>query len=179
MADSPPEDDRERDDAGRPEADPERADSATVPPFVGHASVALAILLAASGLLLVVGYRPDPVLAWLDLVDLHQQMPGALAREGHVWASRLLVVVMLLQLFGELLRRGYRSGRTWNGTLIRVALVLAFAWTGDRLRHPLETASLAIVNAVHILILPLLVLAWIALRRRAGNRDGTEPVSED
>jgi len=100
---------------------------------LGGSSLVLVLILAASGLLLTLGYEPAPGAAYDSLARLENEVAfGSLVRGIHYWSANLLVLVVVAHLLRVLLTGGYHGPRQFNwvigcGLLL---LVLANAFTG-------------------------------------------------
>jgi len=100
---------------------------------LGGSSLLLVLVLAASGLLLTLGYEPAPGAAYDSLVRLENEVRfGSLVRGVHYWSANLLMVIVLAHLARVLLTGGYHGARQFNwvvgcGLLL---LALANAFTG-------------------------------------------------
>jgi ubiquinol-cytochrome c reductase cytochrome b subunit len=93
----------------------------------------LFLLEVASGILLLLPYRPDPAAAHASVVSIVGRVPyGSLIRGVHVWSSHLFVAVLIAHLGTTLLLRRFSSPRelVWLSGLVLLALGLGMAFTG-------------------------------------------------
>lgn len=91
------------------------------------------IVLAATGVLLMVYYKPSVELAYDSIKDLHYVVPtGRFIRNIHRWAAHLMVLTVILHMARVFYTAAYKSPREFNW-LIGMALfvlTLAFSFTG-------------------------------------------------
>ena len=106
---------------------------------LGLISLALLLILAATGVLLMFHYVPstDPQQgAYASIQELHHAIAyGQLVRSMHRWAADLLVVVVFLHLCRVFLRGAFKPPRRFNwviGALLLI-LVLAESFSGQLL----------------------------------------------
>jgi quinol-cytochrome oxidoreductase complex cytochrome b subunit len=100
---------------------------------LGGSSLVLILILAASGLLLTLGYDPSPAAAYDSLARLENEVRfGSLVRGVHYWAATLLVLVVLAHLARVFLTGGYHGPRQFNWVIgcCLLLFVLANAFTG-------------------------------------------------
>jgi len=100
---------------------------------LGGSSLVLIAMLAASGLLLMLGYRPVPADAYDSVVAIERDVIfGGLVRGIHYWSANLLVIVVLLHLARVFLTGGYHGPRQFNWVIgaTMLVFVLANAFTG-------------------------------------------------
>ena len=92
---------------------------------LGGLSAVLALLLGATGLLLMFRYDARVDHAYISIQQIETQVIfGSLVRAIHHWSANLLVVVTFLHLLRVFLTGGYKKGRAMNW-FIGVALLLA------------------------------------------------------
>ena len=100
---------------------------------LGGMSLVLLFLLAATGVLLMLGYEATPETAYASIVNLERDMLfGAFVRSIHYWSANLLVAVGLCHLLRVFLTGGIYDGRQFNWVigLGLLALILAANFTG-------------------------------------------------
>ena len=100
---------------------------------LGGSSLVLIALLAATGMLLMLGYQPAPGAAYDSVLAIERDVAfGPLVRGVHYWAANLLVVVVLLHMARVLLTGGYHGPRQFNWVVgaSLLGLVLSNAFTG-------------------------------------------------
>lgn len=101
---------------------------------IGAMLVFLFLIEVASGILLLLPYRPDPAHAHASLVAIVGRLPyGALIRGIHAWASHFFVALLIAHLCITLLLRRFREPNEliwWSGLLLLVAGI-GMAFTGS------------------------------------------------
>jgi quinol-cytochrome oxidoreductase complex cytochrome b subunit len=100
---------------------------------LGGSTLVLITLLAATGILLMLGYQPAPGAAYDSVLTIERDVTfGPLVRGVHYWAANLLVVVVLLHMARVLLTGGYHGPRQFNWVVgvSLLGMVLANAFTG-------------------------------------------------
>lgn len=111
-----------------------RVPSRTVTHYLGGLLVFVFLLEVASGILLLLPYRPDPAQAHASLTAIAGQLPyGSLIRGIHAWSSHLFVVLLALHLAITLLLRRFREPNEliwWTGLLL-LAVGVGMAFTGS------------------------------------------------
>ncbi len=143
----------------RPVKVPARAIRFTHTFGLGGSSLVLVTLLAATGILLMLGYQPAPGAAYESIRTIERDIAfGALVRAMHYWSASLLVIVVLLHMARVFLTGGYHGPRQFNWVIgvSLVGLVLANAFTGyllpwDQLSYwaiTISTGMLAYVPGV-------------------------------
>ncbi len=101
--------------------------------YVGGLTLFLFFVQGASGILLALYYRPDPVHARASVEQIIGELPyGDLVRAVHVWTSDLFVALMLAHLFSVTVRRSFRAPQelTWLSGLLALGLGVGLAFTG-------------------------------------------------
>ena len=101
--------------------------------YLGGITLFLLLVQIASGILLVLYYRPDADTAYLSVERIVGELPyGNLIRAFHVWASDLFVVCLLAHLFTIVVRRSFRPPHelTWVSGVVSLALGIGMAFTG-------------------------------------------------
>ncbi|MFO0565096.1 MAG: cytochrome b N-terminal domain-containing protein, partial [Polyangiaceae bacterium] len=108
--------------------------AAGVTHYMGAMLVFLFLVEVASGILLLLPYRPDPANAHASLVAIVGRLPyGALIRGIHVWANHFFVALLIAHLCVTLLLRRFREPNEliwWSGLLL-LAVGLGMAFTGS------------------------------------------------
>lgn len=137
---------------------------------LGYAALGLLGVLTATGLLLMLRYRPDPAFAWSDVFDLRQMSGWRALHELHFWAARGVLVLMAAHLLDRVLRRRFDG---WISGVVLLALLAGWSWSGDALAvrpSSVEGAgvdTLLWIYVLHVAIFPLLVALLLALHARA------------
>lgn len=101
--------------------------------YLGGITLFLLLIQIASGILLVLYYRPDSDSAYASVERIVGELPyGNLFRSFHVWASDLFVVCLLAHLFTILVRRTFRPPHelTWLSGVVSLLLGIGMAFTG-------------------------------------------------
>ncbi len=110
----------------------ERQISGFSPPhYLGGVLVFLFLLEVASGILLMLPYRPDPQQAHGSVVAIAGRLPyGSLVRGVHAWSSQFFVATLIAHMAFALITRRYREPKElmwWTGlVLLLVGIFLAF-----------------------------------------------------
>lgn len=110
-----------------------RVPSRSVPHYTGGLVVFLFLLQVATGILLMLPYRVDPLHAHESIEIIAGQVPfGSLMRGIHAWASHLFVATVLLHFVSNLLTRRYRAPNelVWILGLLLLAAGVGMAFTG-------------------------------------------------
>jgi quinol-cytochrome oxidoreductase complex cytochrome b subunit len=95
--------------------------------------MALLVLLVASGVLLMMHYRPNVAEAHMSVVRIDGAVHfGALVRGVHAWSSDGLVALAIAYPLSLLIRGGYRrpGELLWIGALFTLFVVLCLAFSG-------------------------------------------------
>jgi len=102
--------------------------------YIGAMLVFLFLLEVASGILLLLPYRPDPAHAHASLTAIVGRLPyGALVRGIHAWASHFFVALLVAHLSITLLLRRFKEPNElvwWSGLLL-LAVGIGLAFTGS------------------------------------------------
>lgn len=116
-----------------------RAMRRRLPPHAGwkHAlggiTYLVLILLGVSGVLLAFYYRPSVEEAYASVQHIVSEVPfGWLARDVHVWAASLLIVVLLAHMARVFFDAAYKPPRetNWLTGLLLLGVAIAFGATG-------------------------------------------------
>ncbi len=92
---------------------------------LGLASISLFLTLAATGILLMVYYKPSAAGAYSSVKDIHYVVPaGRLIRNIHRWAAHLMVAAVMLHMARVLFTGAYKRGREFNWLIGLALLVL-------------------------------------------------------
>jgi quinol-cytochrome oxidoreductase complex cytochrome b subunit len=101
--------------------------------YFGGITLFLLLLQVASGILLMLYYKPDASQAHASIEQIVGEIPyGKLVRATHVWASDLFVGFLLAHLFAIVVRRSFQAPKelSWLSGLVALFLGLALAFTG-------------------------------------------------
>lgn len=110
-----------------------RIPSASIAHYLGGVVLFLFVLQVASGILLLLPYRPDPAQAHESIIAITGRVPyGALVRGVHAWTSHLFVAFVMAHLATIVVTGRYRAPRQWvwvTGTVL-LAMGFTLAFTG-------------------------------------------------
>lgn len=101
--------------------------------YLGGITLFLLLVQVASGILLLLHYRPDASTAYGSVERIIAQIPyGDLIRGIHLWASDLFVACLVAHLFVIIIRRSYRPPHelTWLSGHVALILGIGLAFTG-------------------------------------------------
>jgi cytochrome b6 len=101
--------------------------------YLGGLTLFLFLVQVASGVLLLLYYRPAPESAFESVRFIVAHVPfGWLIRSVHAWAANLMVGVAFAHLFSVFFLKAYRAPRelTWMSGCVLMALTLAFGFSG-------------------------------------------------
>src|ERR671919_1509288 len=99
---------------------------------MGGLSFFLFLVLTFTGLLLMFYYRPTLEYAYVDIVDLREQVPLGIMREIHRWGAHAMVIAVWLHMFRVFMTGSYKPPRefNWNVGVILLVLTLLLSFTG-------------------------------------------------
>ncbi|MHB9036521.1 MAG: cytochrome b N-terminal domain-containing protein [Armatimonadota bacterium] len=100
---------------------------------LGIIATAAFIILAATGVLLMVYYKPSTELAYASIKDIHYVVfGGRIVRNVHRWAAHIMVIAVLLHMVRVFYTGSYRRPRqlNWLIGLGLLVLTLALSFTG-------------------------------------------------
>jgi quinol-cytochrome oxidoreductase complex cytochrome b subunit len=100
---------------------------------LGLLSLYMGIVLAVTGVLLMVYYVPSAEGAYASIQDIDSVVPlGRLVRNVHRWAGHAMVLLVALHMLRTVLTGSYKAGRhgVWTAGVWLLVLTLAFAFTG-------------------------------------------------
>jgi quinol-cytochrome oxidoreductase complex cytochrome b subunit len=85
-----------------------------------------------TGLLLMFYYRPTVAFAYMDIIDLAEQVPLGIMREIHRWGAHAMVITVWLHMFRVFMTGSYKPPRefNWNVGVILLVLTLLLSFTG-------------------------------------------------
>jgi cytochrome b6 len=101
--------------------------------YLGGITLFLLVLQVASGVLLLLYYRPDAAQAYASVERTVGEVPyGSLVHSLHLWASDLFVVCLLAHPFTILVRRSFRPPHelSWLSGVVSLGLGIGLAFTG-------------------------------------------------
>jgi cytochrome b6 len=101
--------------------------------YFGGVTLFLYLVQVASGVLLLLYYRPSPESAFESVRFIVAHVPfGWLIRSVHAWAANLMVAAAFAHLFSVFFMKAYRVPRelTWMSGCVLLALTLAFGFSG-------------------------------------------------
>lgn len=126
---------------------------------LGGISLLLFLVLALTGLLLMIWYRPTLEWAYADIEEIHYVVPfGSILRNLHRWSAHAMVVVVIAHMARVFYAGAYRPPREFNwvvGVLLLVA-TLFLSFTGyllpwDQLAYWAVTVGTDIAGSVPVL----------------------------
>ena len=91
------------------------------------------LLLAATGILLLMYYRPTIAEAYASVVYIANEVPfGWLIRGLHFWAGNLMIIMVILHMLRVFFYGAYKSPRdlNWIAGFVLFMLTLGFGFTG-------------------------------------------------
>src|SRR5262245_25426447 len=135
--------------------------------YFGGMTLFLFLIQVATGILLLLYYRPSAAEAYESVQFLMTEVQfGWLIRSLHAWAANVMIFVLFVHLFSTLLLKAYRPPRelTWCTGVVLLGLALAFGFTGYLLpwntlayfATRVGTAIVAVLPAVGPLVLRIL-----------------------
>src|SRR5258706_13002869 len=85
-----------------------------------------------TGLLLMFYYRPTVAYAYMDIIDLAEQVPLGIMRELHRWGAHAMVISVWLHMLRVFMTGSYKPPRefNWNVGVILLVLTLLLSFTG-------------------------------------------------
>src|SRR5688572_19751082 len=88
-----------------------------------------------TGLLLMFYYRPTVAFAYMDIVDLAEQVPLGVMREIHRWGAHAMVISVWLHMFRVFMTGASKPPResTWTVCVTLLVLTLLLSFAGDLL----------------------------------------------
>src|SRR5438477_12900726 len=93
---------------------------------MGGVTFFLFLLETFTGLLLMFYYRPTVEYAYVDIIDLAEQVPLGVMRELHRWGAHAMVISVMLHMFRVFMTGSYKPPREFNWGIGVVLLVLTF-----------------------------------------------------
>ena len=99
---------------------------------MGGLSFFVFLILTITGILLMFYYRPTVEHAYMDMIDLGEQVPLGIMREIHRWGAHLMVITVWLHMFRVFLTGSYKPPREFNWAVgvILLTLTLLLSFTG-------------------------------------------------
>ncbi len=101
--------------------------------YLGGMTLFLFLIQVATGILLLLYYRPSAGEAYESVQFLMTEVQfGWLIRSIHAWSANLMIFTLFIHMFSTLLLKAYRSPRelTWFSGAALLGLTLAFGFTG-------------------------------------------------
>ena len=101
--------------------------------FLGGFTLFLFCIQVATGLLLLMYYRPSEAEAWESVQYIMTEVSfGWLIRSVHGWSADLMIGALYAHLFSVLLMQAYRPPRdlTWYSGVLLFVLAIGFGFTG-------------------------------------------------
>ncbi len=100
---------------------------------LGLLTTACLLILTATGILLMVYYKPTPELAYASIKDIHFVVPsGRMIRNLHRWGAHGMVILVFLHMARVFYTASYQQPRefNWFVGVILLALTLGLSFTG-------------------------------------------------
>jgi quinol-cytochrome oxidoreductase complex cytochrome b subunit len=101
--------------------------------YLGGMTLFLFVIQVATGILLLLYYRPSAEEAFESIQFLMTEVQfGWLVRSIHAWAANLMIFTLFVHLFSVLLLKAYRPPReiTWFSGVGLMGLAMGFGFTG-------------------------------------------------
>ena len=101
--------------------------------YFGGITLFLFMIQLATGILLLMYYRPTEAAAYESVQYIISEVPfGWLVRSIHSWSANLLIAAAAIHMFSVFFLKAYRRPRelTWVTGLILLVLFMAFGFTG-------------------------------------------------
>ncbi|HEX5132983.1 MAG TPA: cytochrome b N-terminal domain-containing protein [Candidatus Krumholzibacteria bacterium] len=101
--------------------------------YMGGVSLFLFLVQIASGILLVLYYKPDEANAYESVRFITTKVSfGWLIRSVHSWSANLMVFFVFVHMFSTFFTRAYKRPRelTWVTGFLMLAMVMGFGFTG-------------------------------------------------
>jgi quinol-cytochrome oxidoreductase complex cytochrome b subunit len=135
---------------------------------LGMATLSAFLVTLATGILLMVYYKPSTALAYDSIKDIHFVVPtGRFIRNIHRWAANVMVVGVLLHMARAFYTGAYRPPREFNWVvgMALLALTLGLSFTGyllpwDQLAYWAVTIGANIAQSPREVTDALGVTAW-------------------
>jgi len=98
----------------------------------GGVTFFLFLVLTFTGLLLMFYYRPTVEYAYVDALDLREQVPFGIMREIHRWGAHAMVIAVWIHMFRVFMTGSYKPPREFNWVVgvILLVLTLLLSFTG-------------------------------------------------
>ena len=98
----------------------------------GGVTFFLFLVLTFTGLLLMFYYRPTVEYAFVDILDLREQVPFGIMREVHRWGAHAMVISVWIHMFRVFMTGSYKPPREFNWVVgvILLVLTLLLSFTG-------------------------------------------------
>ena len=98
----------------------------------GGVTFFLFLVLTFTGLLLMFYYRPTVEYAFVDILDLREQVPFGIMREVHRWGAHAMVITVWIHMFRVFMTGSYKPPREFNWVIgvILLTLTLLLSFTG-------------------------------------------------
>ena len=90
----------------------------------GGVTFFLFLVLTFTGLLLMFYYRPTVEYAFVDILDLREQVPFGIMREVHRWGAHAMVISVWIHMFRVFMTGSYKPPREFNWVIGVILLVL-------------------------------------------------------
>jgi quinol-cytochrome oxidoreductase complex cytochrome b subunit len=133
---------------------------------MGGISLFFFCLQTATGILLLMYYKPGPEVAYGSVKHIMNEVPlGWLLRQMHAWGSQLMIICVLVHMARVFFNKAYRPPRelSWVVGSLLMFITLTFAFTGyllpwDQLSYWATTVGTESARSVPIIGNALLLL---------------------
>jgi cytochrome b6 len=101
--------------------------------YFGGITLFLFLIQVATGILLLLYYRPSPAEAYESVQFIMTRVEfGWLIRSVHSWSANLMILTAFIHMFSVVFLRAYRRPRevTWLSGIMLLGLALAFGFSG-------------------------------------------------
>ena len=101
--------------------------------YLGGMTLFLYLVQVATGILLLLYYRPTAEAAFESVEFIMSEVPfGWLVRSIHSWSANLMIFFLFVHMFSVFFMKGYRKPReiTWISGALLLFLCLAFGFSG-------------------------------------------------
>lgn len=100
---------------------------------LGGIAFVLYLVLVATGMLLLMYYRPTTAEAYRSVIEITNQVPyGWLIRGMHLWGANLMIATVFLHMMRVFFTAAYRPPRdiTWVNGMLLLLFTLSFGFSG-------------------------------------------------
>src|SRR5215471_14405956 len=140
----------------------------------GGVTFFLFLVLTFTGLLLMFYYRPTVEYAFVDILDLREQVPFGIMREVHRWGAHAMVISVWIHMFRVFMTGSYKPPREFNWVIGVILLVTStndarFGLLGGRF---VGAGALLRFYVLHCVGIPLVAAFLMAVHFWRVRKDG-------